>query len=278
MGLASAWSVALLGLEGRVVEVEADIGPGLPRTVMVGLPDTALYESRDRCKAAIGNSGHRWPDKLVTINLSPATLPKAGAHYDLAIVAAVLAADEVLPAAELAGTVFMGELSLDGRLRPVRGILPALLAAAQAGFRRAIVPRVQAGEAELVEGLEVFGIASLPQLIACCGTSRSRSSPEPADAGRAIDAAPTSRHASAIRRSAGRRWTWLTWSASRRPSGRSRLRRPVGITCRWWAHPGWARRCWPSGCPGLLPALGADRGARGVGHPLPRRVSPSTTD
>ncbi len=166
MGLASAWSVALLGLEGRMVEVEADIGPGLPRTVMVGLPDTALYESRDRCKAAIHNSGQRWPDKLVTINLSPATLPKAGAHYDLAVVAAVLAADGVLPAAELSRTVFMGELSLDGRLRPVRGILPALLAAAQSGSRRAIVPRSQAAEAGLVEGLEVFGVSSLGQFIA----------------------------------------------------------------------------------------------------------------
>lgn len=194
MTLASAWSVALLGLEGRVVEVEADIGPGLPRTVMIGLPDTALYESRDRCKAAIGNSGHRWPDKLVTINLSPATLPKAGAHYDLAIVAAVLAADEVLPAVELAGTVFMGELSLDGRLRPVRGILPALLAAAQAGFRRAIVPRIQAGEAELVEGLEVFGIASLAQLIALLRDEPIPDLPEPAgsvpDAGSHVGRGP----------------------------------------------------------------------------------------
>ncbi|MBA8795687.1 magnesium chelatase family protein [Friedmanniella endophytica] len=166
MGLASSWSVALLGLEGRIVEVEADIGAGLPRTVMVGLPDTALYESRDRCKAAIGNSGHRWPDRLVTINLSPAALPKAGAHYDLAVVAAVLAADDVLPEAQLAGTVFLGELSLDGRLRPVRGLLPALLAASRAGFRRAVVPQQQAGEAALVGELEVFGIATLTQLIA----------------------------------------------------------------------------------------------------------------
>src|SRR3954452_11963664 len=101
MTLASSWSVALLGLEGRIVQIEADLGAGLPRTVLVGLPDTALYESRDRCKAAISNSGRRWPDKLVTINLSPASLPKAGAHYDLGIVSAVLAADEAFPASEL---------------------------------------------------------------------------------------------------------------------------------------------------------------------------------
>jgi magnesium chelatase family protein len=84
MGLACAWSVALVGLDGKIVEVEADIGSGLPRTVLVGLPDTSLYEARDRCKAATSNSGEAWPQALLTINLSPATLPKAGSHYDLA--------------------------------------------------------------------------------------------------------------------------------------------------------------------------------------------------
>jgi magnesium chelatase family protein len=79
---ACAWSVALVGLEGRIVEVEADIGAGLPRTVLVGLPDSALYQARDRCKAAVSNSGQEWPISLLTINLSPATLPKAGSHYD----------------------------------------------------------------------------------------------------------------------------------------------------------------------------------------------------
>jgi magnesium chelatase family protein len=82
---ACAWSVALVGLEGRIVEVEADIGAGLPRTVLVGLPDSALYQARDRCKAAVSNSGREWPISLLTINLSPATLPKAGSHYDLAM-------------------------------------------------------------------------------------------------------------------------------------------------------------------------------------------------
>jgi magnesium chelatase family protein len=166
MGLACAWSVALVGLEGRVVEVEADIGAGLPRTVLVGLPDTSLYEARDRCKAAVGNSAHTWPQSLLTINLSPATLPKTGSHYDLAIVAAVLAAADVFRRDQLSGTVLLGELGLDGRVRPVRGILPAVLAAAQAGFSRAIVPLRQAAEAGLVEGIEVFGIGSLAQLVA----------------------------------------------------------------------------------------------------------------
>ncbi|QDP96361.1 YifB family Mg chelatase-like AAA ATPase [Microlunatus elymi] len=166
MTLASAFSVALVGLEGQMVEIEANLGPGLPRTVLVGLPDTALYESRDRCKAALGNSGRTWPERLVTINLSPASLPKAGAHYDLGIVAAVLAADGAFGTSQLGDTVFLGELGLDGRVRPVRGLLPALLAASQSGFRRAVVPKRQAGEARLVEDLEIFGVATLEQLIA----------------------------------------------------------------------------------------------------------------
>lgn len=166
MSLAAAWSVAMIGLDGRIVEVEAHIGRGLPRTVMVGLVDTALYEARDRCKAAVTNSGHIWPQSLLTINLSPATLPKRGGHYDLAIVSAVLAAAGVFGADGLAGTVLLGELGLDGRVRPARGVLPATLAASQAGFRRVIVPLRQAAEAKLVERIEVFGVGSLGQLIA----------------------------------------------------------------------------------------------------------------
>jgi magnesium chelatase family protein len=163
---ACAWSVALVGLEGRIVEVEADIGAGLPRTVLVGLPDSALYQARDRCKAAVSNSGLEWPISLLTINLSPATLPKAGSHYDLAIVAAILAAQGTLRVDELRRTVLLGELGLDGRVRPIRGVLPATLAAQQAGFGRMIVPLRQAGEAKLVAGIDVFGIASITQLVA----------------------------------------------------------------------------------------------------------------
>ncbi len=164
--LASTWSVALVGVEGRMVQVEADIGGGLPKTVLVGLPDAALYQSRDRCKAAVANSGHTWPVALLTINLSPATLPKAGSHYDLAIAAAVLAASGVVPLEALSRTALLGELGLDGRLRPVPGVLPATLAAARAGFTRVIVPLRQATEASLVEGVDVLGFASLGQLVA----------------------------------------------------------------------------------------------------------------
>lgn len=166
MSLACAHAVALVGLDGRIVEVEAHTGPGLPRTILVGLPDTSLYEARDRCKAAVHSSGKSWPSTLLTINLSPAMLPKQGSAYDLAIVAAVLAADGVIEVDELRSTVLIGELGLDGRIRPVRGVLPATLAAAQNGFRRVIVPYRQSSEAGLVDGIEVLGVASLAQLIA----------------------------------------------------------------------------------------------------------------
>ena len=166
MSLACAYGVALVGLDGRIVEVEAHTGPGLPRTILVGLPDTSLYEARDRCKAAVHSSGQSWPSTLLTINLSPATLPKQGSSYDLAIVAAVLAASDVIFASELRSTVLVGELGLDGRVRPVRGVLPATLAAVQHGFQRVIVPYRQAAEAQLVEGIDVLGVASLAQLIA----------------------------------------------------------------------------------------------------------------
>jgi magnesium chelatase family protein len=113
--------------------------------------------------ATPGRSG---PISLLTINLSPATLPKAGSHYDIAIVAAVLAAQGVFGAEQLRRSVLLGEVGLDGRLRPVRGVLPATLAAQQAGLTRVIVPLRQAGEAQLVAGIEVFGIASITQLVA----------------------------------------------------------------------------------------------------------------
>ncbi|MGD7707592.1 YifB family Mg chelatase-like AAA ATPase [Microlunatus sp. Y2014] len=166
MTVAHAFSVALVGLEGRPVEVEVMIGGGLPRTVLVGLPDTALYEARDRCKAAIASSGLEWPRSLVTINLSPASLPKAGTHYDLAIAAAVLSAAGSVRGVRLNETVFLGEVGLDGRVRPVRGILPAVLAAALRGFARAVVPAELAAEARLVADVEVCGVSTLAQLVA----------------------------------------------------------------------------------------------------------------
>jgi magnesium chelatase family protein len=165
MSTASAWSVALLGMSGTLVEVEAAIGGGLPRTVLVGLPDAALYEARDRCRAAVAGAGLSWPSQLVTINLTPASLPKAGSHYDLAIVAAVLAASGTVPVEVASSAVLVGELGLDGRVRPVRGVLPALLAARQAGLANAVVPAQQVSEANLVSGVTVWGVSCLDDLV-----------------------------------------------------------------------------------------------------------------
>lgn len=165
MTTGTAWSVALTGLVGQMVEVEAAIGGGLPRTVLVGLPDTALYEARDRCRVAVASSGMSWPQQLVTINLSPAGVPKFGSHHDLSIVTAVLAAALVVPPHTSERTVFFGELGLDGRIRPVPGILPAMIAAMEAGFRRAVVPAAQAREAQLVGDIAVRGVSSLTQLV-----------------------------------------------------------------------------------------------------------------
>ena len=165
MKLARAFSMALVGLNSTLVEVEVSLGTGLPRTVIVGLPDTALYEARDRCKAAVTSLGRVWPNQQVTINLTPATLPKAGSHFDLAIVVAALAADGLVPLAALERMLLVGELGLDGRVRPVRGILPLLVAAEREGLRRAIVPAAQRREGALVDGLAVCGVHTLAEAI-----------------------------------------------------------------------------------------------------------------
>lgn len=166
MSLASAWSVALLGVDGVLVEIEAHIGAGLPGLQLVGLPDTALSEARDRVRAAVLNSGEAWPVRRMTLALSPATLPKAGSGYDLALACALLAADRRLPRERLHGTALIGELALDGRLRAVRGVLPAVLAARKAGMRRVVVPGVTLAEAALVDGVEVHGASRLCEVLA----------------------------------------------------------------------------------------------------------------
>ncbi|XSS53792.1 YifB family Mg chelatase-like AAA ATPase [Propionibacteriaceae bacterium Y1923] len=153
-------------MDGTVVQVEAAVGGGLPRTVLVGLPDASLYEARDRCKAAVSASGGPWPDRLLTINLSPATLPKSGSHYDLAIVAAIMAAQGLVTGDFTTRAVLLGELGLSGAVRRASGLLPALQAARAAGFTTAVVPAEQLAEAALVEGLQLFGVDSLAELMA----------------------------------------------------------------------------------------------------------------
>ncbi len=166
MGLGRALAVALIGLEGHLVEVQADVASGLPAFMLVGLPDAALTEARDRVRTALGNCGFGLPSRRITVNLSPAALPKSGTSFDLAVAAALLAAlGEVRPAS--AGTaVHLGELALDGRVGPVHGVLPAVLAAVRGGSPRVVVPEANAVEARLVPGAEVVPVRWLSDVVA----------------------------------------------------------------------------------------------------------------
>ncbi|MGH3300740.1 MAG: magnesium chelatase domain-containing protein, partial [Streptosporangiaceae bacterium] len=165
MALARTYAMALAGVQGHVVEIEADIENGLVALLLVGLPDTALREARDRIRSAIVNSRQSWPQRRVTVGLSPASLPKRGSAFDLGIAMAILAADGALPRDCLIGTVLVGELGLDGRLRPVQGVLPSVAGAAAAGFGRVVVPPENAAEALLVPGMQVICAPSLRALI-----------------------------------------------------------------------------------------------------------------
>src|SRR5215470_3412132 len=166
MPVARAHSIALVGVEGYPVEIESDIENGLPCLFLVGLPDTALREARDRIRAAIINSREQWPQRRITVGLSPASLPKRGSGFDLGIALSILAAAGTIPAAAIDGVAFLGELGLNGRLRPVRGVLPAIAAAAGAGFARVVVAQANAAEAALVPGLQVAGAPDLSALLA----------------------------------------------------------------------------------------------------------------
>ncbi|MDB1089655.1 YifB family Mg chelatase-like AAA ATPase [Streptomyces sp. ACA25] len=166
MAFARTCSVALVGMEGVLVEVQADLEPGVAAFTLVGLADKSLSESRDRVRAAVVNSGVDWPPKKLTVGLSPAAVPKSGSGFDLAIACGVLAAAERIDPLAVADLVMIGELGLDGRIRPVRGVLPAVLAAADAGYRQVIVAEQTAAEASLVPDTSVLGVRSLRQLIA----------------------------------------------------------------------------------------------------------------
>ncbi|MEV6656148.1 YifB family Mg chelatase-like AAA ATPase [Nocardia fluminea] len=166
MALGRALSVAVTGVDGQLVEIEADIGQGLPSVNLVGLPDTALQESRNRVRSAVANTGEKWPDGRVILALSPATLPKVGSVYDLALAVSVLDASGAVPGERLVKTVLLGELALDGRVRRVRGVLPAVIAARRAGLPTVVVPAEAVAEAGLVEGIEVLGATSLRAVVA----------------------------------------------------------------------------------------------------------------
>jgi magnesium chelatase family protein len=164
MSVARTWAVALSGLDGALVDVEADLSAQTPDFRIIGLGDRALGEAVQRVHNACANSGLPLPRRRITVNLSPASLPKQGSSFDLAIAIAALATDGGLDLSAVASTVHLGELGLDGRLRPVAGVLPAVIAAARAGRRRVVVPAANLAEASLVEDVEVFGAASLAEV------------------------------------------------------------------------------------------------------------------
>ena len=162
--LARVYSCAVIGLEGVIVEVEVDTGQGLPSMMIVGLPDTAVLESRERVQSAVKNAGLFFPRKRVTVNLAPASVRKEGPAYDLPIALGVLVASEQIPPEALDGCMVVGELSLDGSVRHVRGVLPMAAVARQEGFKRIFVPEADAAEAALIPDLEVIPVSSLTGL------------------------------------------------------------------------------------------------------------------
>ncbi len=164
--LAKVTSCALVGLEGVIVEVEVDTSRGMPSLVIVGLPDAAVKESSERVRAAVKNSSLVFPGKRITVNLAPADIRKAGPSYDLPIAVGVLIASEQAWPQAVEDALFVGELSLDGSVRHVNGILPIAALAHQQSIRRAFVPAVDAPEAALIDGLEVIPVEHLGQLVA----------------------------------------------------------------------------------------------------------------
>ena len=164
--LARSFGAALLGIEALPVEVEVDISRGLPGFTLVGLPDGAVKESRERLRAAIRNAGFDFPTQKITVNLAPADVRKEGSGFDLPLAAALLGATGLLSESVLAESLFCAELSLDGGLKKVRGILPVALLAKSLGFRL-ILAEENAREASLVRGLEIWPVCSLAQMVAC---------------------------------------------------------------------------------------------------------------
>ncbi len=169
MRIANTATAIVIGVDAHIVEVEAHLADGLVGLSITGLADTAVNEARDRVRAAIVCAGFPWPQRRITIGLSPAWLPKFGSGLDLAIALAVLAADERFNAGLLERTVIIGELRLDGRVRATRGTLPIAMAAAKWGYERILVPRANADEARLVPGLEVVSVGSLGHALRLIG-------------------------------------------------------------------------------------------------------------
>ncbi|MCL1801347.1 MAG: ATP-binding protein, partial [Promicromonosporaceae bacterium] len=169
MAFGSTLAVALEGLTGHLVEVQAHLAFSVPGFTLIGLPDTALSEAKDRVRAALHSRKVKLPDKKITVNLSPASLRKTGATFDLAIAVAILAGNKAFPPNITQNIVHLGELGLDGRIQPVRGILPMVAAAVAAGYPKVVVATADVPEAELVPGALVAGVATLSDVITLHG-------------------------------------------------------------------------------------------------------------
>jgi magnesium chelatase family protein len=191
MGLARTLAVALTGVDGQLVEVECDIsGNGLPGLSFTGLPDASVNESRDRLRSALANSDAQWPNVKVTVALLPADVRKVGSRFDLAVGIAVLAAHGQIPVDSVAGAVWIAELGLDGRLRPVRGVLPSVLAAQRMGARRVVVAGANAAEAALVSEMDIRCADRLRDVIGwLSGTGPPLEAVSPSTADEPVDAA-----------------------------------------------------------------------------------------
>lgn len=183
MTVARTLAMALSGVNGSLVEIEADLTTGLPGLAFTGLADVSVVESRDRIRSAVVNSGAKWLDRRVTLALLPADVRKVGSRFDLAIALAVLAATATIEVAPIANVVWLAELGLDGDLRPVRGALPAVLAARQAGVRRVVVARGNGAEAALVDSMDVRVADNLKEVLAWLtgqGQALAAAAPRPA--------------------------------------------------------------------------------------------------
>ncbi|MGB3633537.1 MAG: YifB family Mg chelatase-like AAA ATPase, partial [Rubrobacteraceae bacterium] len=184
MSVCRAWSFTLLGIDAVPVEVEVDVSAGLPGFSIVGLPDAAVQEARERVKVAVTNSGYKFPTKKVIVNLAPANLRKEGPAFDLPIALAVLAVSGVLPAENLGNVGVVGELSLDGGLRGIRGTLSMSEAARRGNLSRLVLPEENAPEAASIGGVEVFGVKSLQEAVEFLKGGEKIVSAQPSENGR----------------------------------------------------------------------------------------------
>ncbi|MFO7601455.1 MAG: magnesium chelatase domain-containing protein, partial [Candidatus Desulfacyla sp.] len=163
--LAKVLSSAVIGIDAYLVEVEVDISQGLPSFSTVGLPEGAVRESKERVKAAVKNSGYHFPSDRITVNLAPADIRKEGSAFDLPMALGILVATGLVNRASCAGCVFLGELALDGLIRPVRGVLPMAIAAKDQGLKGIFLPVENAPEAAVVEGIDIFPVHALAEVI-----------------------------------------------------------------------------------------------------------------